>query len=272
MKLMKILAVMVALVGAVVLGVVYAPGLYGPFDSPLLAQGRQPNERPFMMLDGRGSELGIRINDEKDGVKVEEVQPNGPAEKAGMKTGDVIVAFDGEKVRSGRQLVRLVQETPSGKTVTARVRRDGSEKDLQVTPDEARGTGNFAWSGNLSREFERMRPFNFDFNMPDLMSGRRLGVSVEEMTDQLAKYFGAKDGLLVTAVTDGSSASKAGLRAGDVITSIDGHHVTSREDLVRDIRDAASDDVAIGIVRDKKESTVKASVPAPSRNRIRGRV
>jgi len=274
MKLVKILGVMVALVGIVVLGVVYAP-----FGSQVLAQGRPSTDRQFFVLDGHGSELGVRINDEKDGVKVEEVQPDGPAEKAGMKTGDVIVAFDGEKVRSGRQLVRLVQETPPGKTVTARVRRDGSERDLQVTPDEGRGPRAFNWrmgdlTDRLQNDFnlDRARPFNFEFNMPEVMSGRRLGVNVEEMTDQLAKYFGAKDGLLVTSVTDGSAASKAGLRAGDVITSIDGHRVTSRDDLVRDIRDASSDDVTIGIVRDRKESSVKANVPAATRNRSRGRV
>src|SRR5437868_6851433 len=128
MKLVKVLSVMVALAGLAVLAVVYAPSVYG-----------QSNNRQFMILDGRGSELGIRINDEKDGVKVEEVQPNGPAEKAGMKTGDVIVAFAGEKVRSGRQLVRLVRETPAGKSVTARVRRDGKEQDVHVTLDEGRG-------------------------------------------------------------------------------------------------------------------------------------
>jgi S1-C subfamily serine protease len=285
MRLIKLLGVLVALAGAVVLAVVFAPSAFGPFDSHLRAQGRQSGDRPFMILDGRGSELGIRINDEKDGVKIAEVQPNGPAEKAGMKTGDVIVAFDGERVRSGRQLVRLVQETPAGKTVTARVRRDGSEKDLQVTPDEGRGLSNLNGRlGNLTdrlgdlsdrlqnRDFDRMRPFNFDFNFGDVMSGRRLGVTTEELTDQLAKYFGVPDGVLVTAVTDGSAASKAGIKAGDVITSIDGHRVTSRDDLVRDLRDAPADEVTIGIVREKKETTVKANVPAPSRNRTRGRV
>jgi S1-C subfamily serine protease len=118
-----------------------------------------------------------------------------------------------------------------------------------------------------------MRPFNFDFNFGDVMSGRRLGVTTGELTDQLASYFGAKAGVLVTAVTDGSAASKAGLKAGDVITSIDGRRVTSREDLIRELRDgSSSDDVSIGIVRDKKETTVKANVPTPSRSRNRGRL
>jgi S1-C subfamily serine protease len=270
MRIAKTLGAFVALTGLVVLGVVYAPSV----------SGQSSTNRGVMVLDGRGSELGIRIDDTGDGVKVGEVSPNGPAEKAGMKAGDIIVSFDGEKVRSGRQLSRLVRETPSGKAVTARIRRDGSEKDLKVTPAEGSSAGTFTWSGNMdglqdrlngltdrlnNMNFDRMRDFNFDYAFPEMLSGRRLGVSTSELTDQLAKYFGVDDGVLVTAVTDGSAAAKAGLKAGDVITSIDGHRVTSRDDLVRDLRDGTTDDVSIGIVRDKKEATVKANVPAPSR-------
>jgi S1-C subfamily serine protease len=112
--------------------------------------------------------------------------------------------------------------------------------------------------------------FNFDFDLPGTLSGRRLGVTVDELTHQLADYFGAKDGVLVTAVTDGSAAARAGLKAGDVITSIDGNRVTSREDLVRGLRETTKEDVTIGIVRDKKESTVNAKIE-PVRRPARGR-
>jgi S1-C subfamily serine protease len=84
-----------------------------------------------------------------------------------------------------------------------------------------------------------------------------------------------KDGVLVTSVTEGSAASRAGLKAGDVITSIDGQRVETREDLLRGLRDADRDapsgtvEVSIGIVRDKKESTVKATFE--SRRPVRGR-
>jgi len=103
------------------------------------------------------------------------------------------------------------------------------------------------------------------------LAGRRLGVSVEELTSQLAGYFGAKDGVLVTSVADGSPASRAGLKAGDVITAINGQSVRSREDLLRGLREAPdSDEVTIGIVRDKKDSAVKAKLEAPRRT-SRGR-
>ena len=111
--------------------------------------------------------------------------------------------------------------------------------------------------------------FDFNFNMPDILSGRRLGVTVDELSGQLAAYFGAKDGVLVASVADGSAASQAGLKAGDVIRSIDGQAVRSRDDVVRALRDAQRDDVTIGIVRDRKERSVTATIEAPSR-RTRG--
>ena len=103
---------------------------------------------------------------------------------------------------------------------------------------------------------DRLQPFNFDWDVSG--SGRRFGVSVEPLTGQLADYFGVKNGLLVTSVADNSAASRAGLKAGDVIASIDGHSVHTREDLLRRLRDADDNEMSIGIVRDKKDSTVKA--------------
>jgi S1-C subfamily serine protease len=74
----------------------------------------------------------------------------------------------------------------------------------------------------------------------------------------------------VTAVTEGTAASRAGLKAGDVITSINGTAVHSPDDLVRQLRDASGAEVTIGIVRDKKESSVKATIDGPSRRPVRG--
>jgi serine protease Do len=173
-----------------------------------------------------------------------------------------------------------VQETPAGRSVKLTITRDGQRRDVQVTPDERRGdvmvSGDFGdYMRDLGRDLgrlgDRLPPFNFnfDFDMP-LLSGRRLGVTVEELTGQLADYFGAKDGVLVTSVTDGSPAARAGLKAGDVITSINGERVGSREDLLRGLREATSEDVRIGIVRDKRESSVTAKIE-PIRRTPRGR-
>jgi serine protease Do len=248
----------------------------------VFAQTLEPREqarsaRDFMMLAGRGAEIGVQVAEGKDGgVLVEEVRPDSPAEKAGLKRNDVIVDFDGERVRSTRQFGRLVQETPPGRTVKATVMRDGRRQELQITPQVGRGvlSGRGRVDGDLFREQlpnfdlrDLPRGGFFNFSLPELVSDRRLGVTVEELTDQLAQYFGARDGVLVTSVADGSAASRAGLKAGDVITAIDGPSIRSREDVARALRDSRDEEVKIGIVRDRKDTTVTAKIESPSRRR-----
>jgi serine protease Do len=238
--------------------------------------------RDFMVLAGRGAEIGVQVVNGKDsGVLVEDVRANSPAEKAGVKRSDVITMFDGERVRSVRQFTRLVQETPPGRTVKATIVREGQQKDIQITPDEGRGmtSGGFVDRDRLPdlRMFDRrmpdfdvlphVRPFDFDFALPGQMSSRRLGVEVHPLSDQLAHYFGVKEGVLVGSVADDSAASRAGLQAGDVITTIEAQPVRSREDLARALRDAKDGELTIGIVRDHKETTVKAKIEAPRRKR-----
>ena len=177
------------------------------------------------------------------GVVVDEVTRDSPAATAGLKTGDVIVEFDGEKVRGTRHLTRLIQETPAGRKVQASVMRDGQRVPLTVQP-EASGTG-------VVRSFDvpdvariwampappappappaapappaspvpprpaplRRRRGFFEF---DELLGRgigRLGVTVQELQPQLAEYFGVREGVLVTSVSSGSTAEKAGRQGG----------------------------------------------------------
>jgi serine protease Do len=245
---------------------------------PVLAQnrselGRQDRGlRELTVLAGRGAEIGVRITDRTEGgVVVEDVQPDSPAEKAGIKRSDVITDFDGERVRSARQFERLVRETAPGRRVKATITREGQRRDVEITPSEGRDAA-MIFDGDRMRErlgdLAGRLPdlnFNFDFDMPGSLSGRRLGVTVDELSHQLAEYFGTKDGVLVTNVTEGSAAARAGLKAGDVITSINGSRVASREDLMRGLREATSEDVTIGIVRDRKESSLKATIEPPRR-------
>jgi len=265
--------------------VVVAAATLVPLGSRALAQGGLPPDRAagqgsdFMVLAGRGSEIGVQVTEGKEtGVEIQEVRPDSPAEKAGLKRDDRIVLFDGERVRSVRQFSRLVQETPPGRTVKATIVRGGQQKDVEITPREGRGTiggggildgDRFAGRMPNPDMFRDRFPFNFDFDLPGALSGRRLGVEVDGLSNQLAQYFGVKEGVLVRSVTDGSPASRAGLKAGDVITTVDGQPTRSREDLVRALRDAKGDELTIGIVREKKESSVKAKLDAPRRS-LRG--
>jgi serine protease Do len=256
--------------------------------STLTAQGRRdfPN---LMMFDGWGSQLGVSVRDvdaqgdKGGGVRIERVGEDGPAAKAGVKEGDVVVDVDGEQVRSARQFTRLVQEAPVGKSVRLGVMRGGTRQTIEVTP-EARQFAFGVDGDRIGREVERslrdleprlreleprmreleprMREFRYqgpDFGFNDLPRTGRLGVQLGELTPQLAEYFGAKDGgVLVSSVGKDSPAEKAGLKAGDVITSINGERVRRTGDLVAALRDN-SGELAIGVVRDKKEQSLKAT-------------
>ena len=226
------------------------------------------------------------------GVRIDDVDQDSAAAKAGLREGDIVVDVDGERVRSARQFSRLIQETPDGRSVNLGVVRDGKRQSISVTP-ESRPFA-FGFDGDLIdrdvarglrdlgprlreiepqlreleprlreiepqlREFRFNGPMDFDFDMlPRMTSPRgRLGVQLNELTPQLAEYFGVKDGgVLVSSITKDSAAEKAGLKAGDVITSVNGDRVRHTDDLVDELRDAKDGDVTIGIIRDKKEST-----------------
>ena len=267
MKWLNALAVFIVLGGIALVAVLKAPAVYGQRDDVPDRRARE-----LTMLAGRGSALGVTVRDVRSaeaggdrttGVLIDEVRPGSPADKAGLARGDIVIEFDGERVRSARQFSRLVQETAPGRAVKAVMLRGGARRDIEITPagdadrraelmihgdigDYMRDLGR-----DLGRLGDRLPPFNFNFDFDMPLAGRRLGVSVEELTSQLAGYFGAKDGVLVTSVADGSAASRAGLKAGDVITAINGQSVRSREDLLRGLREAPdSDEVTIGIVRD----------------------
>ena len=277
-------------------------------DDDALPGDEEPMVRRLAILDGRGVELGVSIQDldakqqaAASGALVQEVREDSPGAKAGMKKGDIITDFDGERVRSARHLSRLVAETPEGRTVKTAVLREGTRVDLSVTPESGAHAGR-----RIEREFEfkvpspemfagrpgddelmgpgpGSRKFFFDVRPPkgggpgDFMwfaPGRgRLGVGIEELTPQLAEYFGTKDGVLVTSVEPDTPAAKAGLKAGDVITSVNGKDVSNGGELVETVQSADDGaEVTLGYVRDKKAATAKATLEPREKEKIERRV
>jgi len=242
---------------------------------PVAAQA-QP--RVIMQTIGAAS-IGVTIRDvtsedaakakmaQPAGVYVESVREGTAAAKAGLQAGDIVIEFDGERVRSASHFTRLVQESVPDRQVAAVVVRGTSKQMLNVIP-EAVGT-NFL-SRNLFRpqdlQLQVPRNFNFDVEPNFLrralpLSGNALGVSVTPLSEQLAAYFGVKDGVLVNDVTTSSPAASAGLRAGDVITAINGEQVSSAAEITRALRDNRNETVDISITRDRKSQTLKATVP-----------
>jgi serine protease Do len=281
MKVWTTAAATLAMLSGLAIGAAVAPVAEGQ-------SKRDWTEPSVVQLIGGGGRLGVSVRDANDddlkgaklpaagGVVIEEVREDSPAQKAGLKAGDLVVEFDGERVRSTRQFTRLVQETPAGRHVQAVVVRDGQRTTLSVQTEEP---DTFTYLNDLgrSRTFRATPPIPPTAPAPPrptplplelyprleqfFSSSGRLGITVDTLSDQLADYFGTKDGVLVTSVTASSAAAKAGLKAGDVITAINGSSVTSHSDLSRRTqRLDDGDEFTLEIVRDKKTMTLKGKI------------
>jgi len=124
----------------------------------------QKVEKRVVVRHSGGGRLGVSLEDtegDQRGAKVRSVEEGSPAEKAGLKDGDVIVRFDGEAVRSASQLARLVGETPAARSVAIEATRGGTTQKLTATLAEGRGRVR-VFSGE---EMPGMHEFAFD--MPD---------------------------------------------------------------------------------------------------------
>ena len=231
------------------------------------------------------------------GVGITQVVKDSPAEKAGLKKDDVILRFEGDSVTSVRKLNRLVSEVAPDQNVRLGISRGGSEQEVSVTIgkrdqslnafnrlegveglwgkegfkglqampklDGFKGLGDLkdfkGLEGNVWK-WEGQGPGADNF-VYALGNNRRMGVTTVQLTKQLADYFGIADGkgVLVTSVSDNSAASKAGLKAGDVITTVDGDVIEGPGDLSRAINKNKDGDVTVVVIRDKKQRTVKVT-------------
>jgi serine protease Do len=248
--------------------------------------GQEPRVFVSSEEDG-GGWLGVEIGEvtqdkAKDlklsaarGVLVMDTEPDSPAAKAGLKENDVITQYDGQVVEGTVQFRRLVRETPSGRTVTLAISRNGS---VQNIPVELGDRGSFfekKMKGKM-RDFGNAYAFtepslDMHFDTPDVYNAFDLrtpvlGINAEDLSGQLGAYFGAPDGagILVREVRSGTPAEKAGLQAGDVITKIDGKQVRSLSEFREQLRDKSDQkSVSLGILRKGSELSVPVGIEKP---------
>lgn len=247
------------------------------------------------LFDSRadGSYIGVQVRDVEagdgvaaatEGAVVTEVVEGDPASAAGIEAGDVLVEFDGERIRGVRQLTRVVRETPAGRTVAATVLRDGTRFTVNVIPEERSRPD---WRVNLSRVESPERAEAFVWRgdsallegLPDIVDGAfasfagraRLGIRGESVDGQLAAYFGVSAGVLVRHVEEDTVAAAASLRAGDVITAIDGEEVEDLGMLRRRLSALDSGaSFAIAIMRDGAAMSLPAELAEEAERRPRG--
>ena len=244
--------------------------------------GQDPDVLVMSSDDGSGW-LGVEISEvtaekAKDlklagvrGVIVMDVEPDGPAAKAGLKENDVITQYDGQAVEGTVQFRRLVRETPAGRTVRLEISRNGSIQNISVDLGDRSAFFEKKMKGKM-RDFDNAYAFSmpnpdFSFSMPT-MDGRSpmLGIDAEDVSGQLGSYFGAPDGtgVLVREVRPGMAAEKAGLKAGDVIVKVDGKPVRTLADLRGQLRDKGEQkSVSLGILRRGAEMSVAVTIEKP---------
>lgn len=237
-----------------------------------------------------GSYLGVQTVDvtkenfsrfglsEIQGVAVDKVLKDSPAEKAGLQNNDVIIRFDGESVSSVNKLTRLIREVAPDHKVNITVLRGGSERNVEVTMGKREFDFNTSgvMRGDLPN-FENVPTIPRVMTVPPVPNtplprvgigdgnvfvwsggaNRQIGVTLTSMSKQLADYFGVADGkgLLINEVRADSPAAKAGLKAGDVIVEIDGKKVENNSDLIKTLNEKKEGTISLTVIRDKNRQT-----------------
>lgn len=199
----------------------------------------------------------------KEGVFVSYVEDDSPADEADIKDGDVIIAFDGSNVASPKDLKNKVREAAPGQRAEVTIVRDGKKKNVEVVIGEQPEKDRFYgfYRGDEPGPWDLpVIPHGNPRGMI-LTFGVSLGVKSVDLNEDLAAYFEVNedDGVLVLDVFSGSTAEEAGLKAGDVITRIDGKAIASVDDLKEAVGDLDSgDEFKITIVRHGKKERLEA--------------
>lgn len=246
----------------------------------------QNRPRVWAFRQGDQGRLGVRVEDltprlkEKkkisidQGAYVSEVVEDSPAEKAGIEEGDVIVKFGDRSIDDAGDLIRAVGRAKSNEEVSIQLHRKGSSKNVTAKLERRPGFYSYRFGddddntdfdfdmdfdieppGTPHAPFAPRHPFHFR-----MLTTRAVGgLELQKLNKQLAQYFEVPDGrgLLVTEVEDGSEGEKAGFRAGDVITKVNGSTVRDLDDVVEEMRESEQTEVPIDLYRKGKPMTLR---------------
>jgi serine protease Do len=183
---------------------------------------------------------------EARGALVQTVEPNKPAEKAGIKPGDVVVEVDGRRINTNRDLIDYISYLPVGTRVNITVIRDGQRKTLTASTAERTDTA----SNNDEEKSSEVSP-----------TRNKLGMSVQNLTPQLRSLYSIEDrvrsGVVVTNVKQVSPAGEA-LTEGDVITEVQGQRIET------------TDDFRTAIDKTRSGQTIRMYVTSSGRTQISG--
>jgi serine protease Do len=188
--------------------------------------------KAFNLPDARGALIG-------------EVTPEGPAARAGLAQGDVIIELNGVRVDDSRELRLKIGQLAPGSAIRLKLLRDGNPREVNAT------------LGELPNEKEAASDGKPESDSPD-------GLSVENLTPQIARQLGLQSnasGVVVTGVQDGSRADDAGLRRGDVIQQVNRQPVNNVAEFERAMKQAGDKSAALLVNRNGHTSFVALAAP-----------
>ena len=231
--------------------------------------GRSVHRRYLgVMVDNVSPETAASLHlKEGSGAAITGVDQDGPACRAGLKSGDIVTAFNGKPVEGPEQFASLIHGSAPGSTVSMTVMRDGQSKEMKVTlgdwkqmahmpkpPLPPHGKHGVALPPAPPLP-PRMYP-DIDIRVSHADLGAH-GIVVEPLSPQLCDFFGVPQnkGVLVRSVEKGSPGAAAGLKAGDVIVRVNNETMHDMADWRRALK-THSGKVTLAIVRDKKEQNI----------------
>jgi serine protease Do len=238
-----------------------------------------PDVRAWKLASG-GSFLGVGVKEidsdrakelklrEESGVEITRVEENSPAAKSGLKVGDVVLQYNGQRVEGIEQFSRFVRETPPGREVRLTVSRDGNLQNIAAHVGSRKALAFAPAPPEMPNvEFPPLPDIPHNLMM---WRSSMLGIEAEPLRGQLADYFGAKEGVLVRSVTKDSAAEKAGLRAGDVILKVNGTAVATPGEITSVVHSlGGKKSFPIVLVRDHKEMSLTATVTSEEWDMVR---
>ncbi len=171
-----------------------------------------------------------------EGALVAKVEPNSPAEKAGIITGDVIIGYGSEVIRSAADLPPLVGDTLIGNEVAVKLIRNGKEKSIGVKV------------GQLDNKAEKEKK-----EIARANNGESLGLLVSELTEEQRKYANLKKGVYISRVIPDSIAEKAGFKDGDIVRLFNNQVISTPDELRKAVKEMPKNKpVAVLILRGKQ--------------------
>ena len=212
--------------------------------------------------DGPAGHARLRIfledgTDRSDsgGARVRAVVPEGPADKAGLARGDLILRLNGAALGSSRKLVELARRLQPGDTVKLEYRRGSDTRSVSVVADRIQP--------RFAMMFDRMGGHGFGFgggpNMMFMRSHSRSGLALVQMSRDLGEYFGTSEGLLVIKPPADSASP---LKAGDVILTVDGRKPQSVEHALKILGSYAPGEKAkLEVMRERQRTTLTWTAP-----------